>query len=155
MSELTTGRELAEKVLKQVTKHPERHFQATWVFGADQPVSTGECGTTACLAGWAVVLNAKNPGGSASGILREVRTELFDGKAVSSASWHYPEVALKLLFPDFKVSQYGNFWEIAETYVDTDDPVVLTAYAFAETSSEQKAIEMFAAALGLEIPERG
>lgn len=153
MSELIRGRELAEKVLEYVTAHPELHDQKTW--HSTPATSLNRCGTTACLAGWAVFLNAKNPGRSASGILREVRTELFDGEAVSSASWHYPEVALKLLFPDFKVSQYGNFWEITETYVDTDDPVVLTAYAFAETSSEQKAIEMFAAALGLEIPERG
>ncbi len=153
MSELIRGRELAEKVLEYVTAHPELHDQRNWI--SNSAVSPNRCGTTACLAGWAVVLNAKNTERPASGILREVRTELFGGEVVSSASWHYPEVALKLLFPDFKVSQYGNFWEITETYVDTDDPVVLTAYAFAETSSEQKAIEMFAAALGLEIPERG
>lgn len=71
MSELTTGRELAEKVLRQVTEDPETHFQATWVFGADQPVSTGECGTTACLAGWAVVLNA-NPGETPRAALRRI-----------------------------------------------------------------------------------
>lgn len=153
MSDLIRGRELAEKVLKHVTAHPELHNQKTW--SSNPAVSPHRCRTTACLAGWAVFLNAKNPGRSASGILGEVRTELFDGKAVHPGVWHYPEVALKLLFPDFKVSQYGNFWEITETYDDTDDPVVMTAYAFAETVSEQKAIERFAAAFGLEIPERG
>lgn len=153
MSELIRGRELAEKVLEYVTQNPGRHNQKTW--HSNPATSPNRCGTTACLAGWAVFLNAKNPRRSASGILGEVRTELFGGEAVQPAAWHYPEVALKLLFPDFRMSQYGSFWEITETYVDTDDPVVLTAYAFAETSSEQKAIEMFAAALGLEIPERG
>jgi hypothetical protein len=40
--------ELAEKVLKQVTDHPETHDQAHWM-------TRGlACGTTACLAGWAL-----------------------------------------------------------------------------------------------------
>lgn len=43
--------ELAEKVLKQVTEHPETHEQLTW--GYRTP-----CGTTACLAGWTVVFGA-------------------------------------------------------------------------------------------------
>lgn len=153
MSDLIRGRELAEKVLRHVTAHPELHDQRNWI--NNSAVSPNRCGTTACLAGWAVLLNAKNTERSASAILGEVRTELFGGEVDRPLSWHYPEVALKLLFPDFKLSEYGNFWEIVETYDDADDPVVLTAYAFAETVSERKAIERFAAAFGLEVPERG
>ena len=40
--------ELAEKVLKQVTEHPETHNQEEWGYRAPS------CGTQACLAGWAV-----------------------------------------------------------------------------------------------------
>lgn len=40
--------ELAEKVLKQVTEHPETHNQEEWTFRGPG------CGTTACLAGWTV-----------------------------------------------------------------------------------------------------
>jgi hypothetical protein len=43
--------ELAEKVLDQITKHPETH---------DQRYYTGydvDCGTSACVAGWAVLLD--------------------------------------------------------------------------------------------------
>lgn len=57
MSDLITGRELAEKVVAHVTAHPDSHFQGTWMSGADTPVN--ECGTTGCLAGWAVTLNAR------------------------------------------------------------------------------------------------
>ena len=152
-SDLIRGRELAELVLKYVTEHPERHKQRTWCDNHwDVSAPPGHCGTTGCLAGWAVMLNAKNPGRSASAILREVRTELFGGEVVRPMSWSYPEVALKLLFPDFDLSRYGNFWEITESYGETDDPVILTAYAFAETSSERRAIEGFAEVFGLEVP---
>ena len=62
MSELITGRDLAEKVLEHITAHPDAHFQASWISrGSDEPVDLNECGTVACLAGWAVTLNA-NPG---------------------------------------------------------------------------------------------
>lgn len=41
--------ELAEKVLKQVTEHPETHNQHEWGY-------RNSCGTSACLAGWAVYI---------------------------------------------------------------------------------------------------
>lgn len=50
--ELIRGKELAQKILDQITEHPETHDQDTWVN------SSGECGTTYCIAGWAVALNA-------------------------------------------------------------------------------------------------
>ncbi len=45
---MITGKALAEKILKQITEHPETHFQGTW-----------NCGTTRCIAGWAVEFNRK------------------------------------------------------------------------------------------------
>lgn len=48
---LITGRELAVKVIDQVTKHPETHIQSTWI---------DSCGTAGCLAGWAVALNRQD-----------------------------------------------------------------------------------------------
>lgn len=51
------GKELGERVLKLVTEHPEQHDNGTWVHETTKPVDV--CGTTACLAGWAVVLNAR------------------------------------------------------------------------------------------------
>lgn len=52
--ELIRGKELAQKILDQITEHPETHDQDTWenVFG--------ECGTTYCIAGWAVAFNARS-----------------------------------------------------------------------------------------------
>lgn len=47
--ELIRGRELAQKILDQITAHPETHDQGSWV---------DVCGTTYCIAGWAVALNA-------------------------------------------------------------------------------------------------
>lgn len=91
MSELITGRELAEKVLEQVTEHPETHFQATWMSGSDQPFTKGGCGTTACLAGWAVVLNA-NPGETPRAALHRIARHIGIW-----ASWE--SVAAELLTP--------------------------------------------------------
>jgi len=42
---------LAEAVLKQITEHPEQHDQAS--FG----VRRADCGTTYCIAGWAIALS--------------------------------------------------------------------------------------------------
>ena len=150
-SDLIRGRELAELVLKYVTEHPEKHNQQTWYGGDLVNPSVSDCGTTACLAGWAVLLNAENPNDTASAVLHEVRAKAV-GAEVWGVAWHYPEVALKLLFPDFDLSRHGNFWEITESYTDTDDPVILTARAFAETGDEQEAIRKFAKVFGLEVP---
>lgn len=48
---LITGRELAQKILDQITAHPETHAQDSW------RSENGACGTMYCIAGWAVVLN--------------------------------------------------------------------------------------------------
>jgi hypothetical protein len=152
MSDLIRGKELAAKVLEHVIRHPERHNQKTWVDNREQAnPSVSDCGTTACLAGWAVLLNADDPQHTATSILRSVRTRVVGPDVEHPLSWHYPEVALKLLFPDYDRVRYGGFWEIVEVAGDTDDPIVLTARAFATISSDQKAIKMFAEAFGLEV----
>ncbi|AMS02636.1 hypothetical protein BJD55_gp130 [Gordonia phage Yvonnetastic] len=43
--------ELIDKVLEAVEKHPEQHDQGSWGFKEEG------CGTTMCVAGWAVVLS--------------------------------------------------------------------------------------------------
>lgn len=43
--------ELAERVLQHVEAHPELHHQGHWM-------KRTACGTTACLAGWTVLLGA-------------------------------------------------------------------------------------------------
>ena len=152
MSDLIRGRELAEKVLEHVTRHPGRHNQKTWVDNREQAnPSVSDCGTVACLAGWAVLLNAADPQCTAVSVLRSVRTRVVGPDVEHPLSWHYPEVALKLLFPDYDRVRYGSFWEIGEVAGDTDDPIVLTARAFAETGSNRKAIKMFAEVFGLDI----
>lgn len=45
------GLELLRAVRKQITEHPETHNQGTWS-------RRTECGTTRCIAGWAVALSA-------------------------------------------------------------------------------------------------
>jgi hypothetical protein len=41
--------ELIEKVMQHIKDHPENHSQAVWV-------SETECGTTACFAGWTLLM---------------------------------------------------------------------------------------------------
>lgn len=45
---MTINTELFQKVYDQITKHPETH---------DQSIFEGGCGTTRCVAGWAVVIH--------------------------------------------------------------------------------------------------
>lgn len=40
--------ELLEQVMQHITDHPEQHDQLLWV---------NQCGTAACFAGWAVILD--------------------------------------------------------------------------------------------------
>lgn len=47
---------LARKVLDHVSNHPEVHDQGTF-FDEAFP----NCGTVACVAGWAVILNGEHP----------------------------------------------------------------------------------------------
>lgn len=52
--------ELAEKILKLITTKPELHDQTSWSGHgeADDPNQDyQECGTTACIAGWATILH--------------------------------------------------------------------------------------------------
>jgi hypothetical protein len=50
---MNTG--LARAVLDHLDAHPEAHNQYRWGF-------RGECGTTACIAGWALILSGYEPG---------------------------------------------------------------------------------------------
>lgn len=127
MSELITGRELAEKVLEQVTEYPETHFQATWMSGSDQPFTKGGCGTTACLAGWAVTLNAQQ-----GETPRQALERIARGVGISP-SWE--SVAAELLTPPHR----------------SQDPVRDIFHVM----DEERAIRKLAEYFGLEVPERG
>lgn len=50
---MITGKELAQRILDQITAHPETHDQGAW------RSENGACGTTYCIAGWAVALNVE------------------------------------------------------------------------------------------------
>lgn len=84
---MITGRELARKVLDHVIEHPEQHSQGIWIdFAGGQ--RGNYCGTTACLAGWAVVFNAED-GESIDRTLRRLAGEL-----TVEAEWEDVGVAL-------------------------------------------------------------
>lgn len=48
---MTVNVQLAEKVLAKIHAHPEMHYQGTWI---DE-----ECGTTACIAGHAMLASGE------------------------------------------------------------------------------------------------
>jgi hypothetical protein len=52
------NKELIERTMQHIVDHPEEHDQATWISNA--------CGTVACFAGWALMLD----GVSAQDVLR-------------------------------------------------------------------------------------
>lgn len=140
MSELITGQELAEKILKQVVNRPDTHRQVSWITsGHHVPVS--ECGTVACLAGWAVAFNAK-PGESPLTARNRLAREL----GLTGCGWE--EVGVRLV-----TGREMEFDEDGDAVYDGQQEDV--SAAFFETGDEGLAIRMFAAALGLEVPERG
>lgn len=60
---MITGIELWKKIDKQITDHPETHFQGSWEADYSEfPGLRGDglemCGTTRCLAGWAIAFNS-------------------------------------------------------------------------------------------------
>lgn len=56
---MTVNREMFAEIHKLITEFPELHDQHTW---SAHPEDTGKCGTTRCVAGWAVWLGAKEAG---------------------------------------------------------------------------------------------
>jgi len=92
---MITGRELAEKVLAKVAEHPEQHRQAIWV-------EVSLCGTRACLAGWAVLLN-REPGETPMQTLWRLGEHFGFG---DDTDWE--RVAVKLLLPDRPIIVNGE-----------------------------------------------
>lgn len=122
------GKELAEAVLRHVLAHPEQHHQATWTNREYDPV---DCGTKACLAGWAVILNAE-PGETPA-------------RAARRLGGDFETAALTLLFPGGDVQ--GRMWGPGP--VDRESPEYRVQQAFYTTGNEEAAIETFAGAFGL------
>lgn len=139
------GKELAQAVLDHVTKHPERHYQSNWVRDRvqifDSNPSYNECGTQACLAGWTVLLSSSATQGKA---VEELKAEVAEELGIGLGFRDWGDVALKLLFPDLIAGAPAEGtpeWEVQRS--------------FYITGSERYAIEIFADAFGLEIPEGG
>jgi hypothetical protein len=101
---MITGKELAEKVLAKVAEHPEQHRQAIWVEAADSRISdeVNLCGTRACLAGWAVLLN-REPGETPMQTLWRLGEHFGFG---DDTDWE--RVAVKLLLPDRPIIVNGE-----------------------------------------------
>lgn len=84
---MITGKELAQRILDQITAHPETHNQDTW------SNENGACGTTYCIAGWAVALNAE-PGEDAR---RNAVTRARLARELAAPDAHWPTLGQKLL----------------------------------------------------------
>jgi hypothetical protein len=141
------GKELAQAVLDLVTKYPEKHKQSSWVTGGTAEdyfnPKINECGTRACLAGWTVLLNT--PDGFV--YAEQARAAIADELGIDFAYQGWEYVALKLLFPDLDVREFGD------DFGGDDSPARRVQRAFYQTWDDNDAIEQFAAAFGLEVPE--
>lgn len=138
---MITGKELGCKVLQHVVvEHPEQHDNSFWVSGSP---ATDLCGTIACLAGWTVLLN-REEGETTHATLYRLAGEL---GVVSD----WESVAVKLLLPanPLALNEDGD----GEEYYEYDDQQRALSSAFYTGGDNQEAIEQFAEALGLDIPE--
>jgi hypothetical protein len=58
MNKLATKQQvLSGVILDYITKHPEKHDQSDWFKGNYDPDATNSCGTTACVAGYAILFS--------------------------------------------------------------------------------------------------
>lgn len=57
---------LLNQVMDHIEAHPDQHDQTMWIA---QPTSIDNCGTTACFAGWSVLLHPKTVWNPAKGTL--------------------------------------------------------------------------------------
>lgn len=136
---MITGKELAQKVLAHVVEHPEQHDQLVWMdprpggFRRDN----GYCGTTACLAGWAVAFNTKDGEGPYSALYR------LAGQLDVEADWEDVGVALLSAEP----VEYTEEKRVAR-YTGLQGQIKGAFYA-----SQGEAIDRFADVFGLDIPE--
>lgn len=145
---MITGIELAKKILKHVTEHPEQHRQERWVGNSQERETT--CGTTACLAGWAILFN-REKGETVTQAKYRLAAELSGGYA--ELGWD--AVALLLLFSDTDDVSVEIEEDDEPAWVSTDtDAATEVQSAFFRTDSEREAIEKFAAAFGLVVPQR-
>lgn len=127
------GKELAEAVLRHVLANPEQHFQGTWTNREYEPV---DCGTTACLAGWAVILNAQEGETPAQAARRLGRGD-------------FEATALALLFPDVDMKRYFSGIDL----IDRTSPQYRVQMAFYTTGDEAEAVEVFASAFNLNVED--
>ena len=117
---MITGKELGKAVLKHVViEHPESHDNNVWV---------DPCGTVACLAGWAVLLNREENEPPYTTLLR------LAGGFDIPADWE--TVAIRLLLPEGEAE--------AERKLSN---------AFYTSGDNEEGVRRFASALGLDIPE--
>lgn len=82
---MITGKELAERILQQITEEPESHDQSIWAVAS----GTAGCGTIACIAGWAVEFNRQDGEGEYRALERL-------GAELNTAPW-YDSVGRELL----------------------------------------------------------
>lgn len=101
---------LFQKIHAQITRDPESHYQGSWE-------SINECGTTRCLAGWALHFEAhgdvykRDVHGCATGWSTQVQT-LFDSRDDLEAWWAVSRIARHLL---------GLTWEQANRLFFSDE----------------------------------
>jgi hypothetical protein len=131
------GKELGERVLKLVTEHPEQHDNGTWVNGVDRHRDADVCDTTACLAGWAVVLNARKGESPLDAMCRIAR------ETGVSADWE--EVGVRLL--SGRPIDWDREYEVSR-YDDQQDSI---KDAFYTSGDNELAVELLARALGIDL----
>lgn len=81
--------QLIERVRELIASHPERHEQGLWIdaHGADDLRDDfgPDCGTSACVAGWAVLLEHELADAEPARVI-DLQTELHQGPL--HGSWH-------------------------------------------------------------------
>jgi hypothetical protein len=107
--------EMLQRVLAQITEHPETHNQNTW---------ESRCGTTRCVAGWAIYFASVDAGVPAQGVTLSVRVRGVFGPGDGS----FQHAARTILRLD---------WETSEElfhYATDDETVVLIQNLIAENT---------------------
>lgn len=103
----------AYEVLDYIEAHPDKHDQSYWVNRMDGLVTPelalGDCGTTACVAGWTVLLAGRSIV-RYDRIVEDAPVEYFSATEIERDLNSVPNMAVVLLGLD-EDEEWEMFWE--------------------------------------------
>jgi hypothetical protein len=108
------NKELLLEIASRIESEPEKFDMSNW-FAASRQEKDGTCGTTACIAGWAVALESRK---SLSRLYREINIEENEHETYHESGNIEARASLILGLDEYQTSAlfYTTGWRNSELY---------------------------------------